>query len=269
MPWLSQGEVNLDFTRRASYTVPVTAKLTDRFLAYLIDTIPFWIGYYLTRDSFPGPGAAPALVWLAAYVLYHAVSNAFGATIGKRLLGLRVANAQGAPLSPGRSLLRALAVVLSTPLFNFGFLWAFFDRESRALHDVIASSRVIDAAPKSEKRSLIAGALASLSLAGALTIIIYTAFFRATPEDLAAVERARRGLRILAQLEEQYKAAHGQYTNQLSDLAEASGDVGEFVRSMGEIFEPSQFQIKAGHSRFLLRARAKDRRRTVVSLSSR
>jgi hypothetical protein len=192
-----------------------------------------------------------------------------GASFGKRLLGLKVTSLDGGALGPARSLVRALGLVLSTPLFNLGFLWAFLNRDSRALHDLIASSRVVDAAPKSERRSLVTASLASLALAAAMTIIIWAAFFRPTPDDLLAIDRARRGLRILAQLEEQYKASHGQYTNQLSDLAEASGDVGEFVRSMGEIFEPSQFKIKAGRNRFILSARAKDRRRTVVNLSSR
>jgi len=247
----------------------VTAKLTDRFLAYLIDTIPFWIGYYLTVAAHPDQRLVFVALWMGAYVLYHAAANMMGATIGKRLLGLKVTALDGGSLGPARSLVRALGLILSTPLFNLGFLWAFVNRDSRALHDLLASSRVVDAAPKSDQRSLVSASLASLALAAALTIIIWAAFFRPTPDDLAAIDRARRGLRILAQLEEQYKAAHGQYTNQLSDLAEASGDVGEFVRSMGEIFEPNQFKIKAGHSRFVLRARAKDRRRTVVSLASR
>jgi uncharacterized RDD family membrane protein YckC len=240
------------------------AKLPDRFLAYLVDTFPFWIGFKLTSGAL-GAGLA-AGGWTLAYVAYHAVGNSAGATPGKRLLGLRVVAADGGPLGFRRSLARAAGLLLSTPLCNLGFLWAFFQPESRAWHDLIAGSRVVEAAPKTQRQAFVAGALSSTALGVLLILVAWKAFFRVTPEDAAAIARAREGLRILAQIEEQYKARHGAYTPLLSELAETSGDVQEFARSMGEIFEPSQFQIKASRSRYYLRARAKDSRRTLVGL---
>lgn len=62
-----------------------------------------------------GIAATPRQAQLLGFVtltlpvgLYFAVAEGvFGATVGKRLLGLRVTNSRGARLSPGRSLLRS------------------------------------------------------------------------------------------------------------------------------------------------------------------
>lgn len=67
----------------------------------------------------------------------------FGATLGKKALGLRVVCADGSPVSFGRALGRAFAELLSGCFCYIGYIIAAFDEEKRALHDHICGTRVI------------------------------------------------------------------------------------------------------------------------------
>lgn len=82
---------------------------------------------------------------------YEAVQLAlWGQTLGKRVLGLRVLDETGAPLTPGRAVGRA-AVNNLVYLFGCGvgtlmaYLWAIWDRPlHQALHDRLAATVVVD-----------------------------------------------------------------------------------------------------------------------------
>lgn len=66
-----------------------------------------------------------------------------GATPGKQLLGLRVVRADGSRLGYGRAFLRRAAELVSAITFGAGYLMAAFHPEKRALHDLMAGTRVI------------------------------------------------------------------------------------------------------------------------------
>ena len=58
--------------------------------------------------------------------------------------GLRVADADGGPVS----LPRAMARTLWTPVsLTLGVVWILFGRKGRALHDVISGTRVMTVSP--------------------------------------------------------------------------------------------------------------------------
>lgn len=79
------------------------------------------------------------LVVPAAYfVLLHGLT---GQTLGKRLLGARVVTAEGAPLGFPRALIRQAAWLASVPL-GIGYLVAAVRADRRALHDLLAGTRV-------------------------------------------------------------------------------------------------------------------------------
>ena len=65
-----------------------------------------------------------------------------GQTIGKMLMGARVVGADGAPLPFGAALLRYVAYFASAAPLAMGFIMAGLRRDKRALHDLIAGSRV-------------------------------------------------------------------------------------------------------------------------------
>jgi uncharacterized RDD family membrane protein YckC len=86
------------------------------------------------------PVALFTLLFTAAYAtVMHAVT---GQTIGKSVVGIRVVAADGAPLTLGPSFLRYLAYFISIIPLGFGYLVAALRRDKRALHDLIAGSRV-------------------------------------------------------------------------------------------------------------------------------
>ncbi len=84
-----------------------------------------------------------AVLALAVYAtLAHALA---GATLGKKLFGLRLVCADGARPSMGRSAARSALCILSAGLLGLGFLLALFTRSGRALHDFIARTWVVQA----------------------------------------------------------------------------------------------------------------------------
>jgi uncharacterized RDD family membrane protein YckC len=89
------------------------------------------------------PVAAAVTVGLAVYAtLAHALA---GATLGKRLLRLRVVGPDGERPGLARSAGRTALGLLSAALLGLGFLLALFTPSGRALHDLLARTWVVDA----------------------------------------------------------------------------------------------------------------------------
>ena len=132
---------------------PRPAGFWIRAVALAIDLIVFWLVQlsFEAMATAMGPGTegggspSPAaflftLLFTAAYTtVLHAVT---GQTIGKSLVGVRVLGTDGAPLTLGAAFLRYLAYFISLTPLGFGYLVAALRRDKRALHDLIAGSRV-------------------------------------------------------------------------------------------------------------------------------
>lgn len=251
----------------------VPARFNDRFIAYFLDVAPLAAGYCLTMayglDQLGGPRKARAVAWawIGLYLFCQFLGNLSGGTIGKRLMGLRVVRRDGRALGFFRSLVRALGHLLSTPLFNFGFVLALAHPESRALHDLLAGSVVIEPRRKQPAEAAILFLAAALTLGGLYGTMLYLNLYRPTPHDLAAVEKAREGLVILARIEEAFKQDRGAYTDKLADLSAVSGDPVQFQQAMNELFDPNRFKLQAGNRGYRIEAAARDRRRTRVALA--
>ena len=67
----------------------------------------------------------------------------WGATLGKRVLGLRIVRLDGSPVGIPRALRRELATILSEFLLLGGYLMVAFRSDKRALHDLIAGTVVV------------------------------------------------------------------------------------------------------------------------------
>jgi len=250
------------------------ARFSERFVAYLLDTLPFvfgsvaalWVwGSFLQRPMTNGVMAADGLLWVSAAVLWQFAGNLTGGTPGKRLMGLRVVDAVGETPGFVRAFVRAFAwLFLSTPFANFGFWLALFQPRTRALHDLAAGTYVVEHGPRRSD-----GALAFL-LAGAAAVAMFSLQYwvnivRLRPDDIIAIEKADNGLFVLAQIEEAYREKHGTYTDSLNDLANASGDAELFRSAMLDVFRPRPFRLQAGNMRWRVVAAAKDRRNTLVT----
>jgi uncharacterized RDD family membrane protein YckC len=96
---------------------------------------------------------AVAFFTLLFAVLYPTVLHTLtGQTIGKLLVGVRVLAVDGELLPPGAALLRAIVHWASLPfLLGLGHVLAGLRKDKRALHDLIAGSRV-DRVPHPRRR---------------------------------------------------------------------------------------------------------------------
>jgi uncharacterized RDD family membrane protein YckC len=88
------------------------------------------------------PGAVLLFTLLFGLAYTTTLHSLTGQTIGKSLTGVRVVALDGTSLTVGPALLRHLAYFLSAMPLGFGFLMAGLRRDKRALHDLIAGSRV-------------------------------------------------------------------------------------------------------------------------------
>jgi uncharacterized RDD family membrane protein YckC len=249
------------------------ARFSDRFVAYLLDTLPFCAAATLTVWALVGPlGKTPttqllALVgasWTTAIFGYQLFGNLNGGTLGKRLLGLRVVARDGGPLSFSRSLVRALVWVIGSTVGSFGFLVALLNRENRTLHDYASGAVVVESGPTSTAKGaglFLAGALAALGLFG---YQIYSGWARPTTRDRAAVAKAAEGLSVIAAVQEAYKEKHGTYAASIDELASASGDPAKFQTAMALLFMAEPFKMEAGNRGWRIRAAARDRFHTPV-----
>ena len=74
------------------------------------------------------------------FTLFHAWS---GQTIGKMIMGIRVATDDNKLISPSAAFLRWSGYILSFLPLGTGFLWAAVDKDQCAWHDRLAQTRVI------------------------------------------------------------------------------------------------------------------------------
>jgi uncharacterized RDD family membrane protein YckC len=81
-----------------------------------------------------------AMVFAALYTTVLHASG--GQTLGKRVVGVRVVALDGEPPPGGAAFLRWLGYIASFATLGFGFLMAGLRSDKRALHDLIAGTRV-------------------------------------------------------------------------------------------------------------------------------
>ncbi|TWT15969.1 RDD family protein [Reyranella sp. CPCC 100927] len=131
-----------------------------RFVAYVIDAVILsivgWIVRLLLRlimgvqaavgtPQFDTVMITSGLVGLIVSWLYFALqeSSESGATVGKRVLGLRVLRGDGTQLTFARATGRFLGKFVSSFILMIGYIMAGFTERKRALHDMIADTVVI------------------------------------------------------------------------------------------------------------------------------
>lgn len=86
--------------------------------------------------------------WFANFLLLAGIytvafNGALAGTPGKFAVGIRIVGLAGQPVGFFRALLRFPASVFSLALFGFGYLMIAFRADRRALHDIMAGTRVI------------------------------------------------------------------------------------------------------------------------------
>jgi uncharacterized RDD family membrane protein YckC len=120
-----------------------------RMAAYVIDGIILsLLNYVIDRfenNSVWGSltlSAIGLLIWTGYFIWAYSFS---GQTIGKRILGIRVAAIDGSSLNWRKGFLRFLGYIPSTIGLLLGFLWSIWDADKQAWHDKIAGTCVVRA----------------------------------------------------------------------------------------------------------------------------
>jgi uncharacterized RDD family membrane protein YckC len=110
-----------------------------------------------------------------AYFTFFTASS-WQATPGKRAVGIKVVDLDGKALTKGRATGRWFAAALSYLTMYIGFLMAAFTDRKLALHDMVASTRVVDRwaytdQPERQQRGLGGCAIAALVGIGLLFVV--------------------------------------------------------------------------------------------------
>lgn len=118
-----------------------------------------------------------------AYFTFFTRSSWQG-TPGKRAVGIKVVDLEGGRLGTGRAMGRWFAAALSYLTFYIGFLMAAFTDRKMALHDMVASTRVVDQwaytdHPERQQRGLGGCAIAALVGIGLFFVVFFVGIMAA------------------------------------------------------------------------------------------
>jgi uncharacterized RDD family membrane protein YckC len=86
---------------------------------------------------------ATVLLVLWGFVYFSYPWAVSGKSIGMAVFGLRVVTAEGGPISTKQAVLRTLSLPLSFAVAGLGFAGILFQRERRALHDLMVGTAVV------------------------------------------------------------------------------------------------------------------------------
>jgi uncharacterized RDD family membrane protein YckC len=260
-------------------TGPRPAGFNERFIAYVIDALPFVMAAYWTMGMMISSGNLAntaggqlrwKLVWIAVYLVYETwLSSGGRATVGKLIMGIRVRAKDGSDLSVPRAFFRSLGYFVSATPVNLGYVLALFTPNKRALHDYIGGSRVISV---KERGDLAQGAVFAVSWALMLffgVTWLNQTFLAMTPSEKRMVAQARRGVNAVAKLQEMHMDSYGVYTDDIRRLAAMSGDVSRFRTELMDCIDPSSLVIATDGSEYVVTAKARNWRKTEVAVSSR
>lgn len=258
---------------------PRPAGFNERFLAYVLDALPFVVGAQLSLNALVSAGVMPYTsanewkwksLWIFAYIVYETILSSGGrATLGKLALGLRVRAADGSELSVGRAFLRACGYFLSSATLNLGYFLALVTTNKRALHDFLAGSRVVSVKERGE-----VGDGLVLAFSWGLMAILAVSWLNQTvlkmsPGEKAQIVQAHRTISKLARLEEIYAQREGHYTNDIKALADLTGNVNAVRAELFKTLQPDSLMIASNGRRFKITARARNWRKTEVEVLSR
>jgi uncharacterized RDD family membrane protein YckC len=132
--------------RPAGFWIRVVAVLIDGVVLIVAQGILFGAGWMLWGSGLSAGMAVKGATQLFTSLIGAAYTIAFhwiwGQTLGKMALQIRVVSMDGGPLSFGQAVGRYFATFLSALILGIGFVMAGVRSDKRALHDLLAGTRV-------------------------------------------------------------------------------------------------------------------------------
>ena len=203
------------------------ASFLQRVAATFIDTIIYKICTIVIQVCLSFSGSADTsfldtLVALGFWLFYfvYAESSPWQATLGKKIVGIKVTDLNGQRISFWRSLARDLAKNVSNLTFGIGYLMCIWTEQKQCLHDKIASCLVVtdDYTPQAEPVAsskvpvwviLVALFLPCMLIIGIITAITLPAYFNAV--EKASIVEARRYAQAIESSGERYFLKTGKF----------------------------------------------------------
>lgn len=146
----------------------VHAGFEPRFKAYLIDVLPIlFIAYaiaclffgfdeqlksylahprgYEEKIDFRNFNFLINVAVTAVWIIYSATmeSSSWQATIGKRLIGIRVVDQNCERITVGQAVVRNVSKLLSSAVYCIGYIWIIYSAKKQGWHDLIAHTYVV------------------------------------------------------------------------------------------------------------------------------
>lgn len=105
---------------------------------------------------------------------YHVVGGSIGQTVGRRVMGYRIARLDGAPLGLSRSFSRELLVLVSTLPAMIGWLAPLWAPRRQTWHDSLVGAVAIESDPIGSARAALIWAMFFSSLTAAAAVALAT-----------------------------------------------------------------------------------------------
>lgn len=150
----------IDLNNSQTQAQPSYANFWVRFLAQILDTLFWWLNFFVPLYILSEFGLlslnlfVTALLWFILYAffvgpliiffIYPFLVSRFGGGVGKMLFGLEIINHQGLKLNFKDALFREyVAKSASKALFGLGYIWIFKSPQRQAWHDGLAGTFVV------------------------------------------------------------------------------------------------------------------------------
>ncbi|WP_316773052.1 RDD family protein [Pedobacter frigiditerrae] len=130
----------------ASFDQRLMASVIDYFLLLICYVAIVLIAYLFVDQKMFRIGTALFLLILVpvAKIIYASIAEASvkQATIGKRMMDIKVTDLNGSRLTLGNSIGRNLGKLISNATLGIGYLFCFLNKKQQCLHDIMAETLV-------------------------------------------------------------------------------------------------------------------------------
>jgi len=131
----------------AAFDLRLLASVIDHFFIFVIYCLVILISFVFVEGK--DQRIMAFLIPLPSIFIIKLIYGSFAeaskrqATIGKRLVNIKVTDLEGTRVSFGRSLIRNLSKILSVIPVFFGYFYSFLNKKNQCWHDVAADTLVI------------------------------------------------------------------------------------------------------------------------------